>query len=66
MRYIEVLEQCLGKEAQKYMLPMQPGDVKDTYADVSDLVADVDYKPSTSIEEGVKNFVDWYRDYFSI
>ena len=66
MRYIEVLEQCLGKEAQKNMLPMQPGDVKDTYADVSDLVADVDYKPSTSIEEGVKNFVEWYRDYFSI
>lgn len=66
MRYIEVLEQCLGKDAQKNMLPMQPGDVKDTYADVSDLVADVDYKPSTSIEDGVKNFVDWYRDYFSI
>lgn len=66
MRYIEVLEQCLGKEAKKNMLPMQPGDVKNTYADVSDLIADVNYKPNTSIEEGVQNFVDWYRKYFSI
>ncbi len=66
MRYIEVLEDSLGVEAQKNMLPMQPGDVKDTYADVSNLIADVGYKPDTSIDVGVKRFVEWYRNYFKI
>ena len=66
MRYIEVLEDCLGVEAQKNMLPMQLGDVKDTYADVSNLIADVGYKPDTSIDVGVKRFVEWYRNYFKI
>lgn len=64
MRYIEVLEECLGRKAQKNLLPLQPGDVPDTYADVEDLVRDVGYKPATSVEEGVRNFVDWYLDYY--
>ncbi len=64
MRYIEVLEDCLGKKAEKNMLPLQPGDVPDTYANVDDLVADLGYKPDTPIEVGVRNFVDWYRSYY--
>ena len=66
MRYIEVIEECLGKTAEKNLLPLQPGDVPDTYADVSDLVADVDYKPNTPIETGVRNFIDWYLDYYRV
>ena len=66
MRYIEVLEECLGKKAEKNMLPLQPGDVPATYADVSELVRDVDYKPDMSIEQGIANFVDWYRGYYKI
>lgn len=65
-RYIEVLEECLGKEANKNLLPLQPGDVPDTYADVDDLIRDVEYKPDTPIEVGVKNFVEWYREYYKI
>lgn len=65
MRYIEVLENRLGRKAEKTLLPLQPGDVPDTYADVADLVHDVGYMPNTSIEEGIANFVDWYRDYYS-
>lgn len=64
MRYIEVLEDCLGRKAEKKLLPLQPGDVPDTYADVDDLVRDVDYRPNTSIEVGVAKFVDWYRAYY--
>ena len=66
MRYIEVIEGCLGKKAEKNLLPMQPGDVPDTYADVSALTEDVGYKPSTPIEVGVKRFVEWYRDYYKV
>ncbi len=66
MRYIEVLEDCLGKKADKNLLPLQPGDVPDTYANVEDLVHDLDYKPDTPIEVGIKNFVDWYRDYYGV
>ncbi|MEM7260319.1 MAG: NAD-dependent epimerase/dehydratase family protein, partial [Pseudomonadota bacterium] len=66
MRYIEVLEQCLGKKAERNLLPLQPGDVPDTFADVSDLVSAVDYKPSTTVEEGVAAFVDWYKDYYKV
>jgi len=66
MHYIEVLEECLGKKAKKNMLPLQPGDVPATYADVSDLVRDVNYKPDMSIEQGIANFVDWYRGYYNI
>ncbi len=63
MRYIEVLEDCLGRKAEKNLLPLQPGDVPDTYADVDDLIRDVDYRPATPVEEGVSRFVDWYRSY---
>ena len=64
LRYIEVLEQCLGKKAEKNLLPLQLGDVPDTYANVDALVNDMDYQPQTSIEEGVSRFVEWYRDYY--
>ncbi len=64
LHFIEVLENCLGKKAVKNLLPMQPGDVPDTYADVDALIRDVDYKPSTSIEVGVEQFAKWYRDYY--
>jgi UDP-glucuronate 4-epimerase len=66
MKYIEVLEQCLGKTAEKNMLPMQPGDVPATWADVSDLKNDVGYQPSTSVEMGVARFVDWYREFYKV
>jgi len=65
MHYIKVLEDCLGKKAEMNMLPLQPGDVPDTYANVEDLVADVDYKPNTSVEDGIANFVNWYKSYYS-
>ena len=61
MHFIEVLEDCLGKKAVKNYLPMQDGDVAATYANVDDLVRDFDFKPSTSIETGLENFVQWYR-----
>jgi len=64
--YIHVLEECLGKKAEKNLMPLQAGDVPDTYADVSDLIADVDYKPDTSVEDGVARFVEWYRDYYKV
>ena len=63
LRYIEVLEECLGRKAERRLLPMQPGDIPDTWADVSLLDAAVGYRPATPIEVGVKNFVDWYLDY---
>lgn len=62
--FIEEIEKKLGKEAKKNMLPMQPGDVPATYADVTDLVNDLGYKPDTSIKTGISNFIDWYLDYF--
>ena len=62
--YIKTLEKFLGKTAEMELLPIQPGDVPDTYADVEALVADVDYKPSTSIEQGIKKFVEWYMKYY--
>lgn len=64
MDYIETLERCLGMEAKKEYLPMQPGDVYQTYADVTELMRDYDFKPDTSIEEGLQKFVDWYRNYY--
>ena len=63
MDYIEALEKVLGKTAEKDFLPLQPGDVPDTYADVKDLVEQFDYKPSTTIEEGITNFISWYKEY---
>ena len=64
LNLIEVLEACLGKKAKKNFLPIQPGDVPATFADVENLIKDVDFKPTTPIEEGVKNFVGWYQEYF--
>jgi UDP-glucuronate 4-epimerase len=66
MRLIEVLENCLGKTAEKNMQPMQPGDVPATYADVEALSRDVGFAPSTPIEEGVRRFVAWYREYYRV
>ena len=64
MRYIELIEECLGKKAQKNFLPLQPGDVPETCADIDDLVRDVGYRPATPLEVGVKNFVDWFCGYY--
>ncbi len=64
LKYIETLEKCLGKKAEKELLPLQPGDVPDTYADVEALVTDVGYKPGTPIEEGIEQFVKWYRSFY--
>jgi UDP-glucuronate 4-epimerase len=64
MRYIEIIEECVGRKAKKNLLPMQPGDVPDTWADAGDLADDVGYRPATPIETGVRKFVDWYLDYY--
>src|SRR5210317_1550687 len=64
MHYIEVLEECLGRKAEKNLLPMQDGDVPDTWADTEALARDVGYQPSTPVEVGVKNFVDWYLEFY--
>ena len=66
MRYIEIIEECVGKKAEKNLLPLQDGDVPDTWADTADLATDVGYQPATPIEEGVKNFVDWYLEFYGI
>ena len=64
MRYIEVIEECLGRKAEKRFLPLQPGDVPETFADIEDLARDVGYRPATPIEVGVRRFVDWYCEYY--
>jgi UDP-glucuronate 4-epimerase len=64
LRYIEILEDCLGRKAIKNLLPLQPGDVPDTLADVEALIRDIGYSPSTPVEEGVKRFVEWYRSHY--
>ena len=64
MKFIEVLEDALGKKAKKNLLPLQPGDVPATYADVDELMKDVGFKPGTSVEEGIRRFVEWYRGYY--
>ena len=66
MYFIEVLEDCLGKKAIRNYLPMQPGDVPETYADIDDLIRDVHYSPSTQIEVGIRNFVDWYKQFYKV
>lgn len=66
LRYIEVLEQCLNCKAHTRMLPLQAGDVLETYADITDLIQDTGYKPDTPIESGVAKFVEWYRTYFRV
>jgi len=63
---IEVLENALGRKAEKNLLPMQPGDVPETYADVDDLIRDVGYRPDTPIEEGIQRFVRWYREFYNV
>lgn len=65
LRFIEVLEDCLGRKAENRFLPMQPGDVLSTCADVDDLMREVDFRPNTPIEAGVRRFVDWYRSFYS-
>ena len=66
MRYIAVIEECIGKKAVVNMLPMQPGDVPDTWADTEALARDTGYRPGTPIEEGVRKFVDWYLEFYSV
>ncbi|MCG6553863.1 MAG: NAD-dependent epimerase [Candidatus Magnetominusculus sp. LBB02] len=66
LKFIEVIEGQLGKKAEKTLLPMQPGDVAATYADIEELTRDTGFKPSTPLEEGIRNFVAWYKGYFKI
>lgn len=66
MHFIEAIEKCLGKTAEKNFLPIQAGDVPATFADVDDLMRDVGFKPATSVEEGIGKFVEWYREYFAL
>ena len=66
MHFIEILERALGKKAEKRLMPLQPGDVPATYADIDDLARDVGFKPTTPIEEGIPRFVKWYREFYRI
>lgn len=66
LRFIEIIEECLGMKAEKNLLPLQPGDVPATYANVDDLMNDVGFKPAMPIEVGIANFVSWYRDYYKV
>jgi len=66
MEYIQEIENTLGIKAKKELLPLQPGDVPDTFADISDLLKDFNYKPTVSVKEGVKNFVEWYREHYKL
>lgn len=66
LRFIEILEENLGRKAIRNFMPMQDGDVPETYADVDDLIRDVDFRPATPIETGISNFVDWYRKYYKV
>jgi UDP-glucuronate 4-epimerase len=66
LHLIEVLEKCIGKKAEKVMLPIQPGDVPGTYADVDDLVRDIGFRPTTPIDVGVMRFVQWYREFYTV
>lgn len=66
LTFIETLEKCLGKQAIKNFMPLQAGDIPDTYADVSELVDDLGYKPNTELEHGINNFVKWYKDFYGV
>jgi UDP-glucuronate 4-epimerase len=66
IRFIEVLEDCLGRKVEKNLLPLQPGDVPETYANVDDLTEVVGFKPNTPIEVGIERFVKWYRSYYQV
>jgi UDP-glucuronate 4-epimerase len=65
-RMIALIEQACGREAQKVLMPMQPGDVRDTYADISAIQRDLGFQPTTRIDQGVPAFVAWYRDYHGV
>lgn len=65
-RFIETIEESLNLKAVKNLMPIQPGDVPETYADVNDLISDTGFKPNTSIEKGIQNFINWYRDYYKV
>ena len=64
MDYIDALEKTIGKKAKINFLPLQPGDVPDTYANVDNLMQKFNYKPSTSVIDGISNFVEWYKNYY--
>jgi len=66
LRFIEIVEECLGKKARKNLLPMQPGDVPATYADIDDLMRDVGFRPDTTLEEGIPRFIAWYMNYYKV
>lgn len=66
LEFVETIETCLGKVAKKNMMPMQDGDVPSTYADVSRLIADVDFKPETPLKDGISHFVDWFKSYYKV
>ena len=66
MEFIEVIENEIGQKASKEFLPMQPGDVPDTFADIDDLKKDFNFQPSTSLKDGIRKFIDWYFDYYKV
>jgi len=66
MRFIEIIEEMLGKNANKIFLPIQPGDVPATFADVEDLERDVGFTPATPLETGIKQFIEWYLEYYRV
>jgi UDP-glucuronate 4-epimerase len=66
LHFIQVIEDALGRKAEKNFLPLQPGDVPQTYADIDDLIRDVGFKPATTLEEGIPKFIAWYRKFFKV
>ena len=66
MDFIHTLEESIGLKAQIEMLPLQPGDVPDTYADINAVLTEIDYRPNTTIHHGIQNFVNWYRNYYGV
>jgi UDP-glucuronate 4-epimerase len=66
LEFINMIERALGKKARMNPLPMQPGDVPSTYADIDDLMKDVSFKPATSVEDGIRRFIEWYREYYKV
>jgi UDP-glucuronate 4-epimerase len=64
--FIKILEKLLDKKARMNLLPMQPGDVPRTFADIDDLMKDVSFKPATSVEDGIRRFIEWYREYYKV
>ena len=66
IRFIEILEEALGKKAAKEMLPMQRGDVVETYANIDDLVSEIGFQPKIPVEEGIAHFADWFKDYYRL